>query len=271
MSGPTQARPDPACHWDRGPHPRRGWHRSCPAAGPGSGPLRKAYTGWLKDRGTRFTAGIKTAALDPFRGNANAIRDELPEAVTVLDAFHVVKLGSAMVDEVRRRVQQDTLEHRGCKEDPLFSVRRTLQTGAERLSDKESARLDVILTAGDPDHEVTLAWQCYQKLRNVYYARPERGREIVHEVIASFPACPIPEVARLGRKLKQWKEAILAYFDTQGASHGPPRRSTASSKRPAESPAASATSPTMASDAYSPPAIAPIESNRPTMPKSEGP
>ncbi|QYF89903.1 transposase [Arthrobacter sp. PAMC25284] len=44
------------------------------------------------DRGTGFTAGIKTAALDPFRGYANAIRDEPPEAITVLDVFHVVKL-----------------------------------------------------------------------------------------------------------------------------------------------------------------------------------
>jgi transposase len=28
----------------------------------------KAYADWLKDRGTGFTARIKTAALDPFRG-----------------------------------------------------------------------------------------------------------------------------------------------------------------------------------------------------------
>jgi len=52
-----------------------------------------AYADWLKERGEEFTAGITTAALDPFRGYANAFRDELPEATTVLDAFHVVKLG----------------------------------------------------------------------------------------------------------------------------------------------------------------------------------
>ncbi|MET3722084.1 transposase [Arthrobacter sp. UYEF21] len=68
---------------------------------------------------------------------------------------------------------------------------------------------------------MTLAWQCYQKIRNVYHARPERGRELVTEVIDSFPTCPIPEVARLGRTLKQWKSAILAYFDTNGAANGP--------------------------------------------------
>jgi transposase len=172
--------------------------------------------------GTGFTAGIKTAALDPFRGYANAIRDELPEAITVLDAFHVMKLGSAMVDEVRRRVQQDTLGHRGRKGDPLFRVRRTLQIGAEHLTDKQVARLDAKLTAGDPGHEVTLAWQYYQKLRNIYHARQERGRELAAEVIASFPTCPIPEVARLGRTLRGWKSAILGYFDTNGASNGPP-------------------------------------------------
>ncbi|MFF2243293.1 transposase [Arthrobacter sp. NPDC058130] len=166
----------------------------------------KAYADWLKHR---FTTCIKTAALDPFRGYANAIRDELPEA-TVQEAFHVVKLGSAMVDEVRRRVQQDTLGHRGRKRDPLYGIQRTLQIGAENLSEKQSARLDMKLIPGDPDHEVTLAWQCYQKLLNIYHARPERGRALVTEVIASFPTCPIPAVARLGRTLKQWKAAILA-------------------------------------------------------------
>jgi hypothetical protein len=77
-------------------------------------------------------------------------------------------------------------------------------------------RLDAKLSAGDSDHEVTLAWQCYQKLRNIYHARPQKGRELVAEVISSFPSCPIPEVARLGRTLRAWKAAILACFDING-------------------------------------------------------
>ena len=177
-----------------------------------------------------------------------------------------------MVDEVRREVQQDTLGHRGRKGDPLYGIRRTLQIGAEHVTEKQASRLDAKLAAGGPDHEVTLAWQCYKKLRNIYHARPERGRALVTEVIASFPTCPIPEVARLGRTLKQWKSAILAYFDTNGASNGPQKRSTASSKPPVESPEASATSPTTGSDAYSPPAATALTGrNKPTMPKCEGP
>ena len=39
-------------------------------------------------------------------------------------------------------------------------------------------------------------------------------------MIASFPTCPIPEIARLGRTLKAWRQQVLAYFDTQGVSNG---------------------------------------------------
>ena len=101
-----------------------------------------AYGDWLTEQGPAFTSGIRTATLDPFHGYANAIRDELPEAITVLDAFHVVKLGGQVVDEVRRRVQQDTLGHRGRAGDPLYRARRTLQTGADLLTDTQRARLE---------------------------------------------------------------------------------------------------------------------------------
>ena len=39
--------------------------------------------------------------------------------------------------------------------------------------------------------------------------------------LAVDPACSIPEIARLGRTLRKWKDAFLAYFDTDGASNGP--------------------------------------------------
>lgn len=53
----------------------------------------------------------------------------------MLDAFHVVKLGTAVVDEVRRQVQQDTLGHRGRKGDPLFGTQTILLAGAEHLTE----------------------------------------------------------------------------------------------------------------------------------------
>jgi transposase len=140
-----------------------------------------AYKSWLQKQPKGFTAGVEQAALDPFRGYANAIRDELGDAVAVLDAFHVVRLGTQVVDEVRRRVQHETLGHRGHKDDPLYQVRGLLRHGVERLTERQHAKLVRCLEAGDPDREVDLAWQCYQQLRSIYHpprlrAAESRGR-----------------------------------------------------------------------------------------------
>ena len=48
----------------------------------------------------------------------------------------------------------------------------------------------------------------------------DQGRRIAEKIIAGFPSCPIPEVARLGRTLKAWRQQVLAYFDTSGVSNG---------------------------------------------------
>jgi len=126
-----------------------------------------------------------------------------------------------VIDEVRRRVQQATLGHRGYRDDPLYKVRRLLRHGVEHLSAAQRARLDAALHAGDPTDEVAVAWSCYQQLRSAYNApNPNTGRSTAEKVLASFADCPIPEIARLGRTLRAWKQQILAYFATRGVSNG---------------------------------------------------
>jgi transposase len=57
--------------------------------------------------------------------------------VAVLDAFHVVKLGTQVMDEVRRRVQQQTLHRRGHRDDPLYKIRGLVRHGAENLTERQ--------------------------------------------------------------------------------------------------------------------------------------
>jgi len=181
----------------------------------------KVYADWLTDQGVEVSVTVEHAALDPFRGYANAIRDELPDAVAVLDAFHVVKLAGQALDEVRRRVQQQTLHRRGHKDDPLYRVRRTLLTGVEHLSDRQRARLDRYLPIGDPIGEVEVTWNVYQQVRSIYHAEtPAVGRRIAQQVLDTLHTCPIPEVKRLGKTLRRWRDEILAYFATGGVSNG---------------------------------------------------
>ena len=51
--------------------------------------------------------------------------EELPQAIAVIDPFHVIHLAGEGLDQCRRRVQQDTLGHRGRKGEPRYGARRT--------------------------------------------------------------------------------------------------------------------------------------------------
>ena len=182
----------------------------------------KAYADWLHERGEGFRAGVKVAALDPFQGYKTAIDDNLEDAVAVLGAFHVVKLGTAAVDECRRRVQQETLGHRGRKGDPLYGIQKLLRAGAEKLTDKQWARFEKALAARPEEHlQVWVEWSCAQQLRSAYRHRDTaEGHKIAAKVLATFPTCPVPEIARRGGTLKRWSQAFLAYFETHRSNNG---------------------------------------------------
>jgi transposase len=132
----------------------------------------------------------------------------------------VLRLGTQVLDEVRRRVQQATPGNRGHKDEPLYKIRGLLRHGVEHLTERQQAKITACLEQGDPDGEVNVAWQCYQHLRSIDHAGADRGRKICQKVLDSFPSFPIPEVARLGRTLKAWRQQVLAYFDTKGVSNG---------------------------------------------------
>jgi transposase len=150
--------------------------------------------GWLAEQEPAWRAAVATASLDPFRGYASALTAQLPDAVRVLDPFHVVRLGLACVDDVRRRVQHDTLGHRGRTKDPLYGIRRLLRRRRDRLSVIAHARLQAGLITGDPDGEVTLAWTVAQDLMNLYrlYAAERGSRPLIgvaRIVFQSTPQC----------------------------------------------------------------------------------
>jgi hypothetical protein len=120
---------------------------------------RAAVDGWLGARPRGWLAGVGTVALDPWRGYASALVASLAHAIVVVDHFHAIRLANTVVDQVRRRVQQVSLGHRGRKQDPLYRIRKLLLTAAEQLTGRGRARLRVGLAAGDPGGEVAAAWQ----------------------------------------------------------------------------------------------------------------
>jgi transposase len=114
-------------------------------------------------------------------------------------------------------------ERRGSRRrnDPGYRIRNVLRAGADELTHRRIARLDAALEAGDPTYEVTVAWCSYQQLRTAYATKSLReGNKIALQLLAAFHTCPIPEIARLGRTLRAWREQFLAYFITGRANNG---------------------------------------------------
>ena len=91
-----------------------------------------------------------------------------------------------------------------------------------RLTPRQQERLREAFTADEAHISVEVAYHCAQQVRDVFHqATPTQGQRLAAHLIQRLPTCPIPEIARLGRTLRKWKDAFLVYFDTGGASNGP--------------------------------------------------
>ena len=65
--------------------------------------------------------------MDGFSGSKTASAEELPDAVEILDLFHVVKPVGDALDESRRVVQQETSGHRSRVKDLLYRSRTCMR------------------------------------------------------------------------------------------------------------------------------------------------
>ena len=172
---------------------------------------------------------MKTATLDPFRGYANAIRDELEDATAVLDAFHVVRLGLQGDGRDPPPGPAEQLGHRGRKHDPLYRIRNALRAGADKLTARQIERIEAGLQAGDPHFEVTIAWRCYQQLRSAFHRRPRRGPQHRHLDRRVVPHLPDPRDRPLGRTLRAWRPSSWPTSPPAEPATAAPKPSTASS------------------------------------------
>ncbi len=177
---------------------------------------------WLATRGAQWCDQVLYATLDlsgPYRSTFDTM---LPEATQVADPFHVVKLANKSVDDTRRRVQNETLGHRGHANDPLYRSRRLLTRAHERLTEKHTTKLVGLLNAGDPKGEVRMAWHAKEMVRGLYdHHDPDLALEFVTQLGHDLQddSCP-PETNKLGRTIVRWREQIAAWHRAH-VSNGP--------------------------------------------------
>ena len=176
---------------------------------------------WLSQTTPAWRHKVAAVAIDPHRGYLAGLVKRLPDAVVTIDCFHGVKLANTMVDDVRRRVQNETLGHRGHKDDPLYRSRRLMTRGFERLSDRQLAKLFRALDEGDPDGEVGAAILAKELMREMYSAKDHRlARWKLVELYQLAAEAEVPGITRFAKTVSSWEAEILSYHVTR-ISNGP--------------------------------------------------
>ncbi len=176
---------------------------------------------WTTNADRRWLAGIDVVATDLAESFRAGLSPGLDHATRVADPFHVVRVGNRCLDKVRRRVQNETLHHRGRKADPLYRIRKLLLAGEERLDERGRHRMLLGLRIGDPRDEVLGAWLAKESVREVYLTdHATTAAILLDKAIAGCADDAVEEIRSLGNTLASWRSEILAHHAT-GASNGP--------------------------------------------------
>jgi transposase len=177
---------------------------------------------WLAGQPQQWRARIEWATLDLSGPYRKVFDTMLPAAIQVADPFDIHKLANSKLDECRRRVQNETMGHRGRKDDPLYRARRLLTKAHERLDEQGDTKLRGLLRAGDPRGEVQMTWHAKETVRSIYDIDDcDLAAHFVDQLTNDLQDDSMPpEVRSLGRTIGRWREQIVAWHQAR-VSKGP--------------------------------------------------
>jgi transposase len=179
---------------------------------------------WLKEQNPEWRARITHVSMDTSATYARAARLALPNAVVVVDRFHLVALAHRAVTEYRRELAWARRGRRGRKIDPEWAQRNRLLRASETLTDDEATKMHDAMRAADPSGGLEKCWQGKEMLRRLLAlagGEPDRNR-IWNQLTDFYIHCADSEIAQLRRlawTVYAWQSSIIEGLRT-GISNG---------------------------------------------------
>jgi transposase len=189
-----------------------------------NGRTSKILIEWLQAQDPDWLANITHISMDTSATYARAARLALPNAVVVVDRFHLVALANKAVTDYRRELAWALRGRRGRKCDPEWAQRNRLLRAAETLTPDELAKVQDAVRRADPSGGLEKCWQGKELLRKLLKlagTNPDRGR-IFNALTAFYLHCADSEIAQLRRlawTVHDWQNSIIAGLHT-GISNG---------------------------------------------------
>lgn len=161
--------------------------------------------------GPEGTARLEHATIDMAGGYIKAIRERAPHVNIVFDRFHVQRLLSDAVDEVRRAQARELA---GTKRAHFVKGSRyALLKNPWNLKRKERQKLAAIQKNNKPLYRAYLLKEALAGALD--YKQLARARRALDEWLAWAQRCQLDPIIKAARTVKRYKEGILAYIKTR--------------------------------------------------------
>ncbi len=166
---------------------------------------------FLQTLGIDRCFNIKTVTIDMAAGYQKAIEEWLPQADIVFDRFHVQKLASDAVDEVRRSIVRELQGSDEAKD--VKGTRFVLLKKPEDLSPSEKLKLSAVQ---ETNQRLYRAYLLKETLADTLdYLQPARARVALWDWLAWASRSRLKPFVRVARTIRKHFEGIIAYVKTR--------------------------------------------------------
>lgn len=175
------------------------------AEGKGSDTLHQFFD----ELGPERVAALETATIDMSAAYKSAIEQRAPHVQIIFDRFHVQRLASDAVDEVRREAWR---EQRGTPQgDAVKKSRWALLKKPWNLTRNQRDKLSEVQRTNKRLYRAYLLKETLGDALD--YLQPWRARRQLDEWLAWASRSRLQPFVRVARTIRRHKEGILAYID----------------------------------------------------------
>jgi transposase len=168
--------------------------------------LRRYFESWPDEAKSR----VKEVCIDMKSSYLTVLKEVFPNAIIVVDRFHVVKDMIKRVEEMRRIMQTEGKIGNEKMNRFLFAKNR------EDLSEKEQEKIKKIFEKSKKFPALQNVYFVKEKVREIYRARNKKEAERKFDMLISqLEQFEVGKIREMRDTLKRWRPYILNFFESR--------------------------------------------------------